>query len=132
MVGFSDPEMWRWPQAADDDAPQDRFGPVIAMKDLLARRPATVQGRIADVTTVEARHGPCFQALLADGTGSVLLVFLGRRSIPGLVLGTVVIARGTPRAESGRIEILNPLYELPPALNGPVRWDRQADRGSGT
>ncbi len=96
------------------------------MKDLVARRPATVRGRLGGVRTLDGAHGPTFEAELSDATGSVLLVFFGRRSVPGLVPGVALEARGTPRAHRGRTEILNPLYELlaPPSDAEPTRSAR--------
>jgi hypothetical protein len=92
--------------------PHGRFGPPAAVRDLVARRPARFRGRLACVRTLAAPGGPRFEAELSDATGSVVLVFLGRRSIPGLVPGTVLEAWGTPRAHRGRTEVLNPFYEL--------------------
>ncbi len=96
------------------------------MKDLVARRPVTVRGRLGGVETLVGAHGPTFEAELFDTTGSVVLVFFGRRSIPGLVPGVALEARGTPRAHRGRTEILNPLYELlaPPGDAEPTRSAR--------
>ncbi len=110
------------PMTSDDP---DRFGPPAAVRDLVARRPATVRGRLREVRTPPGTPGPTFEAELSDGTGSVVLVFLGRRSIPGLVPGVALEARGTPRVYRHRTEILNPLYELlaPP---GDAELTRQA------
>ena len=115
---------------AHDDPPagdrEDRFGPLAAVKDLVARRPATVRGRLGDVQTRTGPNGATFEAELFDATGSVVLVFFGRRSIPGLAPGVALEARGTPRGHRGRTEILNPLYELlaPPGDAEPTRSAR--------
>ncbi len=111
------------PARCDD---QDRFGPPAAVRDLVARRPATVRGRLRDVRTLTGANGPTFEAELYDATGSAVLVFFGRRSIPGLVPGVAIEVRGTPRAHQGRTEILNPLYELlaPPGDAEPTRQAR--------
>ena len=95
----------------------------MAVKDLVARRPVTVRGHLRGVQNLAGAHGPTFEAELFDATGSVMLVFLGRRSIPGLVPGMALEARGTPRGHRGRTEILNPLYELlaPPVDAEPIR-----------
>ena len=112
------------PSAGTDRARRDdRFAPVLSVNDLVARRPATVRGRLAAARTVPGPHGPRFEAVLDDTTSSVVLVFLGRRSIPGLVPGTVLMAHGTPRLDRGRIEILNPLYELLAPSQGSELFD---------
>ena len=103
-----------------------RFGPPAAVTNLVARRPATIRGHVREVRTLAGVHGPTFEAELFDATGSVMLVFFGRRSIPGLVPGVALEARGTPRVHRGRTEILNPLYELlaPPGDAEPIRQAR--------
>ena len=100
-----------WPDAHNRGR-GDRFGPVVSVSDLVARRPATLRGTLGDVRSIEGLHGPRVEAVLLDASGSVVLVFLGRPSIPGLATGTHLVARGTARRHSGRTEILNPLYEL--------------------
>ena len=92
----------------------------------MARHPGTVRGRLGDVRTLAGPNGPTFEAELSDATGSVVLVFLGRRSIPGLLSGAALEARGTPRVHRGRTEVLNPLYELlaPPGDGEPIRSAR--------
>ena len=112
MTDFGDLQRSQHRPGANEYGSDDRFGPVVAVSDLIARRPATVRGYLGDVRTVEGPHGPRFEAVLGDATGSVVLVFLGRPSIPGLATGTRLVARGTARRHSGRTEILNPLYEL--------------------
>jgi hypothetical protein len=110
----------------------DRFGSAVPVSNLVARRPATVRGYLGDVRTVEGLHGPRCEAVLDDATGSVVLVFLGRRSIPGLVPGTALEAQGTPRAHRGRTEILNPRYELISSSSDLQRCEEPDDTRSDT
>ena len=124
------PQVPQVPQVPHDPRQRDRFGrfgPPAAVRDLVARRPATVRGRLGDLRTLTGRHGPTLEAELCDTTGSVVLVFFGRRSIPGLTPGVALEARGTPRAHRGRTEILNPLYELlaPPGDAESIRQARE-------
>ncbi len=60
-----------------------------------------------------------FRCVLDDGTGQVDLLFLGRRSISGLVVGAHCHDEGTARMERGRLTVWNPLYELELAGHGP-------------
>ncbi len=105
---------------------RDRFGPPAPAGQLVPRRPTTVRGRLEGLRALTGPGGARLEAELSDPTGSVVLVFLGRRRIPGLVPGTVLEARGTPRAHAGRTEIINPLYELlaPPGEAEPIRSRR--------
>ena len=133
MAGFGD-HLQR-PQhrpGANEYGSDDRFGPVVPVSNLIARRPASVRGYLDDVRTVEGPHGPRFEAVLDDATGSVVLVFLGRPSIPGLAAGTLLVARGTPRPHRGRTEILNPLYELIASSGGLQRLEEHHDTRSDT
>jgi hypothetical protein len=51
-------------------------------------------------------------AELGDGTGVVLLRFIGRNVVPGLVPGRHIVVRGTPAVRNGVLVIDNPLYEF--------------------
>jgi len=73
-----------------------------------------VAGTIQAVT-VRARSGaPSLEVDIYDGSGTVTLVFLGRRDIPGLRAGASVKASGRVTVQEGRSTIFNPRYELLP------------------
>ena len=55
------------------------------------------------------------QAELWDGSGSVPLVWLGRRDIPGIQPGRKMVAQGQDRQVRGQHAIYNPDYELRPS-----------------
>jgi hypothetical protein len=55
---------------------------------------------------------PSLEVSLADDTGSVTIVFTGRRAVGGVVLGTVMSVEGTVGAHHGGQAILNPNYTL--------------------
>lgn len=57
---------------------------------------------------------PTLEAELYDGTGSVTLVFLGRRRIRGVDPGRSLVARGRLTRREGRPTLYNPSYELRP------------------
>jgi amino acid transporter len=62
-------------------------------------------------------YGPSLtmEADLWDGTGSVTLVWLGRRSIPGVEPGRRIVVHGRLTVRQGRRVVFNPTYELRPA-----------------
>jgi len=72
-----------------------------------------LQGDISSVT-IGPRDGgpPRLEASLTDGTGSVALVWMGRRTIAGLEVGRRILVRGTLTVHGGRQVIFNPYYEL--------------------
>ena len=56
--------------------------------------------------------------MLTDGTGSLSVVFHGRREIPGITIGTVLQVTGTAIDHHGRVAILNPAYTLVASVVG--------------
>lgn len=74
---------------------------------------ATVEGLIRSVRVRPwASEVQSLECTILDGTGGIELVFLGRRRISGLALGTRVRATGRIGAHHRRLAILNPVYEL--------------------
>ena len=76
---------------------------------LQTRRRAKVAGVIV---TVRSRGLPsrAIDVELDDGTGVVVLRFLGRSRLPGLEPGRRILAEGTPSAGRDGPVILNPIY----------------------
>ena len=55
---------------------------------------------------------PTLEAELYDGTGTVTLVWLGRRRIRGIDPGRTLVARGRLTRRDGKPTLFNPEYEL--------------------
>ncbi len=72
----------------------------------------TVTGRLKSVVYTPRETVPTLEAELFDGSGSVTLVWLGRRRIPGIEPGRSLMARGRFASFDGRQVIYNPWYEL--------------------
>jgi hypothetical protein len=72
----------------------------------------TVTGRLKSVVYTPRETVPTLEAELFDGSGSVTLVWLGRRRIPGIVPGRTLTAHGRFAAFDGKQVIYNPRYEL--------------------
>jgi hypothetical protein len=72
----------------------------------------TVTGRLRSVVYTPRETVPTLEAELFDGSGSVSLVWLGRRRIPGIEAGRTLTARGRFASFDGRQVIYNPWYEL--------------------
>ena len=75
----------------------------------------TVTGRLKSVVYTPRETVPTLEAELFDGSGSVTLVWLGRRRIPGIEPGRQLVARGRLAERDGVKVIFNPWYELKPA-----------------
>jgi hypothetical protein len=71
-----------------------------------------VTGRLKSVVYTPRETVPTLEAELFDGSGSVTLVWLGRRRIPGIEPGRTVTARGRIATFDGKRVLYNPWYEL--------------------
>ncbi len=71
-------------------------------------------GTLRTVTVRPQGNSPTLQAELWDGSGSVTLVWLGRRSIPGIEPGRHLKVTGRVAHLRGARTIFNPGYELGP------------------
>lgn len=74
--------------------------------------PVVVAGTLQQVVLRPLAGVPTLEAELYDGTGTVTLVWLGRRRIRGLDPGRSLVARGRLTQREGRPTVFNPSYEL--------------------
>lgn len=74
--------------------------------------PVCVAGTLNAVVLRPLAGVPTLEAELYDGTGTVTLVWLGRRRIRGLDPGRSLVARGRLTLRDGRPTVFNPSYEL--------------------
>ncbi len=87
---------------------------VTPIGDAVPRHEITVAGEISSLRIVPRAGTPSLEATVKDGSGSLVVVWTGRRSIPGVSPGKrlVLSGRGAPQGASGRLTVLNPRYEL--------------------
>lgn len=78
--------------------------------------PVCVAGSLRSVTLRPRAGVPTLEAELYDGTGSITLIWLGRRRIGGIECGRSLVARGRMTMHEGRPTIYNAAYELKPSL----------------
>jgi hypothetical protein len=74
--------------------------------------PVCVAGSLRAVVLRPRAGVPTLEAELYDGTGTVTLIWLGRRRIRGIDPGRNVVVRGRLTRQDGRATIYNPAYEL--------------------
>lgn len=79
------------------------------------RSQVCVVGMLRTVTIQPRGGSPSLQAELWDGSGSVDVVWIGRRRIAGIEPGRVIKAQGRMTQRDGRRVMFNPLYELRPS-----------------
>lgn len=79
---------------------------------VMPRTRVAVTGVVAAVTYPAAGAVPSLVARLLDAGGSIDLVWLGRRVVPGIAPGRRLQAEGTVAAGRDRPAIVNPAYQL--------------------
>ena len=87
---------------------------VTAIGDAKARQEVTVAGEITSLRIVPRAGTPSLEATVNDGSGSLVVVWTGRRNIPGVAPGKrlVLSGRGSPQGAAARLTVFNPRYEL--------------------
>jgi amino acid transporter len=85
--------------------------PISACPD---REVVDVAGTLRTVTLRPRGHSLTMEADLWDGTGTITLVWLGRRHIPGIQPGRRIVVHGRVAEIKGERTIFNPVYELRP------------------
>lgn len=85
---------------------------VATIADVPIRTPVKLAGVVRRIT-VHPEHGlEALEALLTDGTGEVSVLWMGRRSIPGLTLGTKVVLQGVVGEQRQGRRMVNPSFEF--------------------
>ena len=82
-----------------------------------AGEPVCVAGSLRSVTLRPLAGVPTLEAELYDGTGTITLIWLGRRRIGGVECGRSLVARGRMTLHDGRPTIYNAAYELKPSVD---------------
>jgi amino acid transporter len=99
-------------QEDEDDRVRPAAGALVAVADARWRDRITVQGRVRSVRVAPQRDTPTLELVLDDGTGTLSVVFLGRRALAGVGIGTHLEATGTVGLHKARLAILNPEYRI--------------------
>jgi hypothetical protein len=85
---------------------------VTLIKDVAPRSVARIAG-VVEGLRVRPREGvPAIEAVVNDGSGQVTAVWLGRRTISGLMLGARLVLEGRFGGDPARLQLMNPTYEF--------------------
>ena len=76
------------------------------------RQQVSLTGTISTITIAPRAGHPALEVQLRDGSGSVTLVWLGRRQIPGIDPGRTLKVWGRISCHEGKRLLYNPRYEL--------------------
>ena len=80
--------------------------------DLKDREIATIVGTIRSLTLRPSSVAKSLEAEIEDGTGFVVVIWVGRRSITGVAAGTDIEVRGLMSRDSRGWRTFNPTYKL--------------------
>lgn len=88
---------------------------VIPIADVVWREHVKVAGRVKALRIQPwAEQIASLELTLADSTGGLTVVFMGRRTLGGVRLGTHLVVDGMASESHGLLTILNPAYQLLP------------------
>jgi len=86
----------------------DRVPGSVRIADAPMRQRVKIAGVIRRLTVFPMK------AVVADGTGEVVIRFMGRRAIGGLGLGAKVVVEGVLGEQRGGVQMINPRLEFTP------------------
>lgn len=83
------------------------------VSDCRERTQQKVAGVVESIKLVPRKFSNTLEVTIFDGSDRIIGVWLGRKSIPGIDLGSHLVLEGTiGRFDSGPLRIINPAYEL--------------------
>ena len=92
-----------------------------AIADVEPRTRVVVRGRVRSLRVRPWGDHPTLEVDVFDETGGLTAVFLARRRIAGINLGTEMDVEGVVSSHHGALTILNPAYELRTSSPGDRR-----------
>lgn len=90
----------------------DTVSDSVRIADAPTRQTVKIAGVIKRMTVFPMQGKESLEALVSDGTGEVAVVFMGRRGIHGLTLGTRVVVEGVLAEHRGERRMMNPRLEF--------------------
>jgi RecG-like helicase len=76
------------------------------------RHQVTISGRVHSIRVQPRAEVATLECALRDDTGTINLVFLGRKHVAGIEPGTQLTVTGVVGMRQGRLEIINPDYQF--------------------
>ena len=84
----------------------------VRIRDAERRSRSKLAGVVRRITVNPLEGHESLEALLYDGTGEITVVWMGRRTIPGLGLGTRLVVEGMVGEQRGERRLVNPSFEF--------------------
>jgi RecG-like helicase len=98
--------------AAEIQSWSDTIPGTARIADAPSRERVRIAGVVKRLTVFPMEGKESLEALISDGSDEALLVFMGRRGIQGLTLGTRVVVEGVLGADRGVPRMINPRLEF--------------------
>ncbi len=110
------PEVDEAPNAVVADTPFPEGAPpgTSPISSVRLRQRARVAGRVRSVRVQPGAGVPSLECTLDDATGQIVLVFQGRRLVPGVEPGARLVAEGMVGERARRPAMINPRFTLLP------------------
>jgi hypothetical protein len=93
----------------------DSIPATVRIADAPLRQRVKLAGMVRRITVRPVEGFEALEVVLTDGTGMVTARWLGRRKIPGLLLGSRLAIEGVLGDEQGVKKMVNPTFEFLPA-----------------
>jgi RecG-like helicase len=84
----------------------------VRIQDAPTRSRVKVAGVVKRITVRPLEGFESLEALISDGTRELSVLWMGRRSIPGLTLGTRIVVEGVVAEKRGGLKMVNPTFEF--------------------
>lgn len=101
-------------EAEDEQAVARRRG-TVPIAQVRERQRARVSGAVHSITYFPTSGPARVGATLYDGTGTIEILWHGRRDIPGIFVGRHLEVEGTVARRRDHLAFLDPLYRILPA-----------------
>ena len=88
--------------------------------EIQPREPTSFAGRVRAMRIQPWGGNPALECVVADETGSIVVVFFGRRELGGVRLGTLLRVEGVVGEHRGTRSILNPIYTILATPAAPI------------
>ena len=93
-------------------SPRRNLGLVTPILEARWRDHLRIAGQVRSMRVLSQHDSPTLELVLVDDSGAMSIVFLGRRAIAGIEVGTHLEAAGTVGVVRNRLAMLNPSYTL--------------------
>lgn len=100
--------------SADDERQASKAQRATPIGEVVPRRRVRVSGTVRALTVPVETTIPELVAEVTDGTGDLLVVWMGRREIAGIGTGRRILLEGMVGRSGPRLRMFNPRYSLLP------------------